>query len=320
MRIVITGGSGQVGQILARHFHSRGTSVAVIARHVAPAPWQTVRWDGEHYGEWATELDGADVVINLAGRSVNCRYNEVNRREIKESRIVTTRLVGDAIARTSEPPKLWMNASTATIYTHVTDRPMDDIDGVIGGNEAGIPSTWRFSYDVATSWERAFFEAETPHTRKVALRSAMTLSPDRGGVFDTLVNLVRLGLGGSAGSGRQFVSWVHDMDFARAVEFLIGRSDLDGCINIASPNPLPYRDFMATLRRAWGAPIGLPATEWMLEIGAFVLRTETELILKSRRVVPRRLVDAGFGFEFPDWSSAAADLVRRWRQLDSGQR
>jgi uncharacterized protein len=315
MRIVITGGSGQVGLILARHFHSHGHQVGVVARHVVPQPWSTVTWDGQHLGEWVNELDGCDVVVNLAGRSVNCRYNEANRREIKESRIVTTRLVGDAIARSSTPPKLWMNASTATIYRHAMDRPMDDVTGEIGGNEPGIPRTWRFSYDVAISWEKAFFEAETPHTRKIALRSAITMSPDRGGAFETLLNLVRLGLGGKSGSGEQFVSWVHEVDFVRAIEFLIARTDLDGCINIASPNPLPNRDFMAALRRAYGVPFGLPATDWMLELGAFLLRTETELILKSRRVVPRRLVEAGFGFQFPDWSSAAADLVNRWRSL-----
>ncbi len=315
MRIVITGGSGQVGQILARHFHSTGHIVAVVARNVRPQPWSTVRWDGQHLGDWVKELDGCDVVVNLAGRSVNCRYNEANRREIKESRIVATRLVGDAIARSSTPPRLWMNASTATIYRHAIDRPMDDVTGEIGGNEPGIPATWRFSYDVAISWETAFFEAETSHTRKIAMRSAITMSPDRGGAFETLLNLVRLGLGGRSGSGEQFVSWVHDMDFVRAIEFLIARTDLDGCINIASPVPLPNRDFMAALRRAYGVPLGLPATDWMLEFGAFFLRTETELILKSRRVVPRRLVDAGFGFQFPDWSSAAADLVDRWRSL-----
>jgi uncharacterized protein (TIGR01777 family) len=313
MRIVITGGSGQVGQILARHFHSHGQTVTVVARGVRPQPWSTVKWDGEHLGDWVTELDGCDVVVNLAGRSVNCRYNEANRREIKASRIVTTQLVGAAIARSPTPPKLWMNASTATIYRHATDRAMDDITGEIGGNEPGLPSTWRFSYDVATSWERAFFEAETPHTRKIALRSAITMSPDRGGAFETLLNLVRLGLGGRSGSGEQFVSWIHDVDFVRALEFLIARTDLDGCINITSPNPLPNRDFMAALRRASGVPVGLPATAWMLEIGAFFLRTETELILKSRRVVPRRLVDAGFGFQVPDWNTAAADLVQRWR-------
>jgi uncharacterized protein (TIGR01777 family) len=313
MRVVITGGSGQIGQILARAFQSEGVRVAVVARHVQPAPWPTIVWDGLHLGEWSRELDGADVVINLAGRSVNCRYNQANRREIMDSRVVSTRLVGEAIAQASQPPKLWMNASTATIYRHAMDRPMDEVDGEIGGNEPDLPSAWRFSYDVATNWERTFFAAATPHTRKVALRSAITLSPDRGGVFDTLLQLVRLGLGGSNGSGKQYVSWVHDMDFVRAVEFLIGREDLDGCVNIASPNPLPNRDFMAALRGAYGAPIGLPATNWMLEIGAVLLRTETELILKSRRVVPRRLVDAGFAFQFPDWRSAAVDLVQRWR-------
>jgi uncharacterized protein len=316
MRVVIIGGSGQIGQVLARHFNSEGIAVAVVARHNQPAPWPTITWDGLHQGEWAKELNGADVVINLAGRSVNCRYNQANRRAIMESRVVSTRLLGEAIAQAPQPPKLWMNASTATIYRHALDRPMDEIDGEIGGSEPGLPSAWRFSYDVAISWERTFFAAATPHTRKIALRSAITLSPDRGGVFDTLLTLVRLGLGGTAGSGKQYVSWVHDVDFVRAVDFLIARPDLDGCVNIASPNPLANRDFMAGLRQAYGAPIGLPAMTWMLEIGAVFLRTETELILKSRRVVPRRLGDAGFAFQFPDWSSAAVDLVKRWRAIN----
>ena len=313
MRIVITGGSGQLGQILARHFHGRRFEVTTVARHQQPAVWSTIAWDGIHSGAWAKAIGGADVVINLAGRSVNCRYNRANRLEIMQSRILTTRLVGDAIARASRPPGLWMNASSATIYRHALDRPMDDVDGEIGGNEPHLPSTWRFSYDVATSWERAFFAAQTPGTRKVALRSSMIMSPDKGGVLDTLLSLVRLGLGGSAASGRQFMSWIHDADFVRAIEFLIGNDDLDGCINITSPNPLPNRDFMAGLRRAYGAPIGLPATKWMLEVGAVFQRTETELILKSRRVVPRRLVDAGFDFQFPLWAPAAGDLVQRWR-------
>jgi len=277
------------------------------------APWTTVAWDGLHSGDWARELDGADVVINLAGRSVNCRYNAANRPEIKESRIVTTRLVGDAIAKSSQPPRLWMNASTATIYRHAMDRPMGEVDGEIGGREARLPASWRFSYDVATSWEQAFFEAVTPRTRKIALRSAVIMSPDRGGAFEILLNLVRVGLGGTSGSGRQFVSWINDTDFVEAIEFLIARTDLTGPINVSSPQPLPNRDFMAALRRAYGAPIGLPATDWMLEVGAFFLRTETELVLKSRRVVPTRLVEAGFEFRFPDWTGAATDLVRRWR-------
>lgn len=313
MRVVITGGSGQVGQILARHFHARGVEVIVIARHVSKAPWATVAWDGCNPGSWGEELDGADVVVNLAGRSVNCRYTPANRREIKDSRITTTRLVGDAITKAAHPPRTWLNASTATIYRHAFDRPMDEIDGEVGGKEPRLPDTWRFSYDVATSWERAFFEAPAPYTRKIALRSAIIMSPDKGGAFDTLLNLVRLGLGGRAGSGRQYVSWIHDADFARAVDFLIARDELDGAINVSSPNPLPNRDFMAALGRAYGARIGLPATRWMLEMGAFFLRTETELVVKSRRVVPRRLLEAGFSFQFPAWSSAAVDLVQRWR-------
>jgi uncharacterized protein (TIGR01777 family) len=313
MRIVLTGGSGQIGQILARRFHSQGHAVTVIARHASPAPWSTVAWDGRLVRAWSKELDGADVVINLAGRSVNCKYNEANRREIMKSRIVTTRLVGQAIAEAVRPPKLWMNASTSTIYRHELDRPMGERDGVIGGDEPGIPPKWRFSCEVAIAWENAFYECATPDTRKICLRTSMVMSPDRGGVFDTLVNLVRIGLGGRAGSGRQYVSWVHDADFARALDFMIARYDLDGSINVTAPSPLPYRDFMAGLRRAYGMPIGLPATAWMLEIGALFLRTETELILKSRRVVPTRLLEAGFEFQFPDWDAAAADLVRRRR-------
>jgi uncharacterized protein (TIGR01777 family) len=213
-----------------------------------------------------------------------------------------------------------MNASTATIYSHALDRPMDEQTGEIGGNEPNAPAKWRFSIDVATSWEGAFFAAMTPKTRKIALRSAMIMSPDRGGVFDTLLRLVRFGLGGTSGSGMQFVSWVHDTDFLRSIEYLIARDEIDGAVNIASPNPLPNREFMKALRQAWGARIGLPAASWMLEIGTLFLRTETELVLKSRRVIPGRLVDAGFQFQFPEWPAAAQNLVDRWRAPDGQHR
>jgi uncharacterized protein (TIGR01777 family) len=312
-KIVIPGGSGQIGHILANHFQGQGHQVTVIARRALPSSWRTVEWDGRHLGPWTKEIDGADIVINLAGRSVDCRYTESNRRQIMESRTLTTKLIGDAIDGASRPPALWMNSSTATIYRHALDRPMDENTGELGGSEPGAPSTWRFSIDVATSWEKAFFDAQTPRTRKVALRSAMTMSPDRGGVFDTLLRLVRFGLGGTSGSGEQFVSWIHDTDFLNAVDFLIAHEDIHEAVNLASPNPLPNREFMRALRQAWGAPIGLPASEWMLEIGSFLLRTETELILKSRRVVPSRLLEAGFEFQFPDWPSAAKNLVHRWR-------
>ena len=320
MKVVIAGGTGQVGTILSRAFHRAGHDVVAIARHAASAPWRTVTWDGATFGDWASELDGADVAINLAGRSVNCRYNADNRREIMESRVVTTRLFGQAIAAARYPPHTWLQASTATIYAHRFDAANDEATGFIGGSEPEAPETWRFSIEVATAWERALDEAEVPRTRKVKLRSAMIMSPDPGGVFDALHTLVRRGLGGMAGKGRQYVSWVHDADFLRAIQWIIEHEPIRGAVNIASPNPLPNVTFMRTLRAAWGMPFGLPAARWMLEIGALFMRTETELILKSRRVVPGLLLADGFEFLFPTWPHAAADLCLRWRQAKRGGR
>ena len=313
MKIVIPGGSGQVGQILARHFHAQGHAVTVLSRNPGPAPWRVVHWDGETAGAWVEDLERCDVCINLAGRSVNCRYTPANRRIIRESRIRSTLLLNEVVASLKHPPRLWLNASTATIYRHALDRAMDEEHGELGGNEPGAPDTWNFSIDVAKGWEDAFFSTATPLTRKVAMRSAITLSPDRGGVFEVLLNLVRHGLGGKHGSGAQFVSWIHETDFVRAVDLLIDREEFTGVVNIASPNPLPNRDFMQALRDAWGIRFGLPTSEWMLEIGAILMRTESELVLKSRRVVPARLLDAGFRFLYPEWPAAAHELVGRWR-------
>lgn len=317
MKIVIPGGSGQVGTILAKHFRRRGDEVVVLSRRAGAAgtPWRTIVWDAVSLGPWTSELDGADVVINLAGRSVNCRYNAANRREIMDSRVDSTRAVGNAIARAKRPPGLWLQAGTATIYAHRFDAPNDEATGIIGGGpaERDAPDTWKFSIDVAQAWERELDAAKTPNTRRVAMRSAMVMSPDKGGIFDTLATLTRRGLGGSAAGGRQYVSWIHEADFVRAIEFLIERGQLTGPINICSPNPLPYAEFMRALRRAMGVRIALPATRLMLEIGAFLMRTETELVLKSRRVVPARLLEAGFEFSYPDWTAAAAELVGRWR-------
>jgi uncharacterized protein (TIGR01777 family) len=314
MKIVIPGGTGQVGTILARAFHGEGHEVVVLSRGTARAPWRVESWDARNVGDWASEFEGADAIINLAGRSVNCRYNETNRREIMESRVDSTRVVGKAIARAVSPPRVWLQMSTATIYAHRLDAPNDERTGVIGGAEANAPDTWRFSIDVAKAWERAASEAATPRTRKVLMRAAMVMSPDRGGVFDTLLALARRGLGGRAGDGRQYVSWIHEYDFVRAVRWLIDRDDLEGAINLASPHPLPNADFMRELREASRAPLGLPASAWMLAVGAFFLRTETELILKSRRVVPGRLLESGFTFDFPAWTDAARDLCRRRRE------
>lgn len=313
LRIVMPGGNGQVGTLLARYFHARGHDVCVIARHATGAPWRTTTWNGRDLGPWTNEFDGADVVINLAGRSVNCRYTQANRREIMESRTLTTALVGRAIAQVSQPPKLWLNASTATIYRHALDRPMDELTGEIGGNEPGAAKKWNFSIDVATSWERVYFAQPAPHTRKVAMRTTLVMNPDRGSIFDTLLSLVRHGLGGTVGDGRQMVSWIYDYDFARAIEFIIQHDELDGVVNIGSPYPIPQREFMRLLRQAWGTRVGLPATRWMLEVATFLMRNESELVLKSRWVLPTRLLQAGFTFGLPHWDDALKELVRRWR-------
>jgi uncharacterized protein (TIGR01777 family) len=319
LRIVIPGGSGHVGKILARHFHANGDSVIVLSRTTYPAPWRMVAWNGVSLDSWVHHLEKADVVINLAGRSVNCRYTGANRHEIMESRIQSTRVLGEALRGLAHPPRVWMNASTATIYRHALDRPMDELTGELGGNEPNAPSSWRFSIDVAKQWEEAFFAVSAPNTRKIALRSAMTMSPDHGGIFDVLLRLVRSGLGGAAGSGEQFVSWIHQIDFLRAMDHLIASEEMEGPVNIASPGPLPNREFMKVLRETFGRRAGLSASEWMLELGAVFLRTETELILKSRRVVPGRLLGSGFQFRFPDWPSAARDLVQRWRGYANGE-
>ena len=313
LRIVIAGGTGHLGTTLAQHFQRAEHSITVLSRSTHPSSWPIILWDGETLGDWVSQLEGADVLINLAGRSVNCRYTPANRASIMNSRVRSTRVLGEAIARLANPPHLWINSSTATIYRHSLDRPMDEDTGEFGGYELGAPETWRFSIGVARNWEDAFFSAATPRTRKIAVRSAVVMSPQPGGAFDILLRLVRFGLGGAVASGDQYISWIHDVDFSRAVEYLMLNEKIEGPINIASPSPLPNRDFMRELRRAYGVTIGLPAPRWLLEIGTRVLQTESELVLKSRRVVPGRLLRSGFHFTFSDWPSAAADLVSRWR-------
>ncbi|MFF8972755.1 epimerase [Streptomyces sp. NPDC014995] len=311
MKIVIPGGTGQVGTVLRRALTAAGHEVVVLSRR--PAGPGEVGWDGRTPGPWTEAVDGSDVVINLAGRSVSCRYTPANLRAMMDSRVHSARVVGEAIAEAARPPRVWLQMSTATIYAHRFDAPNDEATGVMGGTEPGVPGYWGYSVDIARNWEREQDEADTPHTRKVALRSAMVMSPDRGGVFDVLSRMTRLGLGGPVAGGAQYVSWIHDHDFVRAVGFLTDREDISGPVNLAAPAPLPHRAFMRSLRSAWGVPVGLPATKWMAELGALVLRSDTELLFKSRRVVPGRLLEKGFTFDHPDWPRAAEDLVRRAR-------
>ncbi|MEM7051581.1 MAG: TIGR01777 family oxidoreductase [Acidobacteriota bacterium] len=314
MRVVVPGGSGQVGTLLARALHGEGHEVTVLSRRPAATPWSTRTWDGKTRGDWCAAIDGCDAVINLAGFSVDCRYNRRNRERILNSRLDSTRVVGEAIVDSAAPPPVWLQMSTATIYAHRFDASNDEESGEIGGGEPGAPRSWDFSIEVAQRWEQAALAAPTPETRKVLLRTAMVMSPDAGGIFDVLLGLTRRGLGGRSGSGRQFVSWIHGEDFVDAVRWLIDHREVRGVVNLAAPEPLPNGEFMAALRHAWGARWGLPATAWMLEIGALILRTETELVLKSRRVVPGRLLAEGFEFRYPNWPEAARELCREWRR------
>ncbi|MGN6555427.1 MAG: TIGR01777 family oxidoreductase [Verrucomicrobiota bacterium] len=307
-KIILSGGSGFLGQTLATWFAARNYAVVVITRSPRhqTGPIRDVFWDGKTVRQWAEELEGAVAVINLAGRSVDCRYHARNRKEILDSRIDSTRAVGEAIRRCKTPPRVWINASTGTIYGHTFEMPMDEAGAIWASPEAKD----EFSIDVAKAWEAAFNEAETPLTRKITLRMAMVLGTTGNSVFPMLRRLARLGLGGKMASGRQFVSWIHHEDFCRAIEWLIDHENFSGVVNVAAPNPLSNREMMRIFRRVSGVPIGLPAPLWLLEIGTFMLRTETELVIKSRRVIPKRLEDAGFTFRFRKMEEAVRALEK----------
>jgi uncharacterized protein (TIGR01777 family) len=311
VKVVIPGGTGQLGTALGRALRGGGHEVVVLTRR--PGGEGQVSWDGERLGSWAREVDGSDIVINLAGRSVSCRYTKANLTQMMLSRVRSARVVGQAIAAASRPPRAWLQMSTATIYAHTYGPPNDDVTGEIGGWEEGVPGYWAFSVDIAQAWERELAEASVPATRKVALRAAVVMTSDRGGAFDVLSRMARLGLGGPVAGGGQYVSWIHEDDFTAAIQFIIDNDALTGPVNLASPGPVPQRDLMRELRAAWGVPIGLPATRWMAGLGALAIRTDTELLLKSRRVVPGRLTMAGFEFQHGAWPDAARDLVRRVR-------
>jgi uncharacterized protein len=308
MKYVLIGGSGHVGSAIRRHLSVLDHEVVVVSR--TPGPGQ-VGWDGVNQGEWVAAIEGADVVINLAGRTVNCRYSEENLRQMMDSRVLSTRAVGVAISRCERPPKVWIQSSTATIYAHRFDGPNDEATGILGGEEPGAPYKWNASIAIAKAWEAELWAAETAETRKVAIRSAMTMTADRGSVFDVFVGLARRGLSGRQGSGRQYVSWIHERDFVRSLDWIVAHEELAGAINLSSPNPLPQAEFARVLREAVGVKFGLPAAAWMIEIGTWAMRTESELVLKSRRVVPGRLIESGFRFEYPDWAGATRELVTR---------
>jgi len=309
-RIILAGGSGFLGGQLAKHFSALDWEVVILTRSPKSRTdgVREVGWDARSPGDWTRELEGATAVVNLTGRSVDCRYNAKNRREIMDSRVNSTRTVGEAIARCAHPPRVWLNSSTATVYQHTFGEPHDESSRAM---DSAKDAKDAFSVEVAQAWERALGEAGTPKTRKVALRTSMVLGLGRNSVFPVLRRLTRLGLGGRQGSGKQFVSWIHVADFCAAIAWIIAHEEMIGAVNVCAPNPLPNAEMMKLFREKCGAPFGLPATEWMLEIGAFFLRTETELIFKSRRVISAKLPANGFQFRFSTFRAALADLERR---------
>lgn len=304
-KIIIAGGSGFLGRTLAKWSSHLGREVIILSRHPETVVHgRGVHWDGKTLGDWVGEIDGALAVVNLSGRSVNCRYHARNRRLILDSRIDSTRALGEAIRESIDPPPVWLNSSTATIYRHTFAAPQGE-SGDIGPTPEARDA---FSVQVAQAWEAAFNAAATPRTRKITLRTAMVFGREPGGVHEVLRRLARFGLGGPMAGGRQYVSWLHAHDFCRAIDWLISQENAEGIYNLSAPEPVTNAEMMRQLRKIAGMPLGLPAPRLFLEIGAFFLRTETELIIKSRRVAPRRLLNEGFTFHFPTLNQALTNL------------
>ncbi|MCW4470682.1 TIGR01777 family oxidoreductase [Flavobacterium sp. MFBS3-15] len=301
-KMIIAAGTGFLGNVLIDHFKN-DYKIVVLTRGKAEIKndIRYVNWDAKTMTGWEAELEGADVLINLAGKSVDCRYNEKNKSEIMASRVDSTVILDKAVSQCANPPKHWLNSSTATIYRNSVDKQMDEETGEIGHD---------FSMNVAKVWEKAFFRNETPGTLKTALRTSIVLGRN-GGAFVPLKKLAQFGLGGRQGSGRQFVSWIHEKDFARAVEFIIERR-MEGPINVVSPTPVRNAAFMKTLRKAVGMPVGIPIGTSLLKLGAMLIGTETELVLKSRNVIPKRLTDAGFTFGYGDLGTALGNLLNKY--------
>ncbi|CAN5553430.1 TIGR01777 family oxidoreductase [soil metagenome] len=291
-KIVLAGGTGFIGKYLAGEFKSLGFNVIIISRHDG-----NIKWNDE--AGIIAALENSEILINLAGRSVDCRYNEKNKAEIFSSRTETTKILGEAILKCRIPPELWINSGTATIYIHAEDRPMTESTGEIGSG---------FSVDVATLWEKTFFSFELPATRQIVLRMAIVLGKT-GGVMKPFVNLVRFGLGGVQGNGKQMFSWIHIKDLFNIILFFISHKEVQGIFNVSAPKPVDNKTFMKELRNSMNVKIGLPSPSWLLKVGAIIIRTETELILKSRWVIPEKLVNAGYEFKYPDIRSAISEIL-----------
>jgi uncharacterized protein len=291
-KVILAGGTGFIGQYFEKQFKELGYDV----KHISRQP-QHISWNDK--AAIIDALEDGELLINLAGKSVNCRYNETNKKEIMNSRLETTKILGESVLSCKNPPQLWINSSTATIYRHAEDRPMTEANGEIGSG---------FSVDVATNWEKTLYSFSLPKTRQIALRIAIVLGKD-GGVMTPYINLVRFGLGGIQGSGKQMFSWIHIEDLLKIVLFLNKREDLNGTFNCSAPEPVSNREFMKKMRKAMNIPIGLPSPKWLLDIGSVMIRTESELVLKSRWVLPERLEREGYKFTFNTLDKTFQDIL-----------
>lgn len=300
-KIVLAGGNGYLGKVLAKHYSTLAEEIIVLARKPQPIKGnvRTVVWDGKNEGSWAENLANADLLVNLCGKNVNCRYIPKNQKEIIDSRVVPTRLLNLVVAKLENPPQVWINITSATIYRHAEDRTQDELTGEIGNG---------FSVEACQQWEASFFETPTPNTRKTALRMGIVLGQSDS-AFPRLLNLVKLGLGGKQGDGEQYVSWIHEQDAALATQWILEQEHLNGIINCTAPNPIKNKELMQQLRKAYGISFGLPCPAWLLGLGAWLIGTETELILKSRWVIPTVLKKSGFKFQYPTVDEAIRDLL-----------
>lgn len=301
-KVILAGGSGYIGSVLINFYSQRVDEVVVLTRGtpLLNANVRFVHWNGKDVDSWWKELEDADLLVNLTGKNVNCRYNQQNKDEILNSRIDATAALGKAVSQLTTPPRVWIQSASATIYRHAEDRPMDEETGEIGDG---------FSVEVCKAWEKSFWEQKAPHTRKVLLRIGIVLGKSDS-ALPRLLALTRLRLGGRQGSGRQFMSWIHEGDVASVIDWVYTHEEITGTFNCTAPQPLPNDDFMRTLREVCKVPFGIPTPDWLLKAGAVIIGTETELILKSRWVVPTKLVEAGYVFQFPDLRSALQDILR----------
>ncbi|MCZ4224321.1 TIGR01777 family oxidoreductase [Pedobacter rhodius] len=300
-KIILAGGNGYLGSVLAKHFSSIADEIIILARKARADEGniKSLVWDGKTEDRWVENIGDADLWVNLCGKNVNCRYTKKNKEEIINSRVLPTKLLNNILERLDNPPKLFINITSATIYRHAEDKPQDELTGAVG---------YGFSIDVCQIWEKTFFETTNPKTRKIALRMGIVMGRNDG-AFPRLLNLVKVGMGGKQGDGEQYVSWIHEQDAAQSIEWLTDHTEIEGAVNCTAPNAVKNTEMMKILRTAYGMPFGLPAPAWLLEIGAKIIGTETELILKSRWVKPAILLDSGFKFQYGQMEEAFHDIL-----------